>query len=116
LRPIINAPEATVRDYVITECVGPPESRVGTGHRMVRTDHFKYMLSTDDEEAFFDLRSDPYEMKNLIAEASLTSEIERHRAMLQEWSVSVGEKRLPLDEARTQPRKGKAKAAAKPKK
>ncbi len=109
LRPIMNAPEATVRDYVITECVGPPENRVGTGHRMVRTDHFKYMLSTDDDEAFFDLRADPYEMNNLIAEGSLTSEIQRHRAMLREWSVSVGEKRLPLDEAQTQPRRGKAK-------
>ena len=116
LRPIMSAPDSTVRDYVITECVGPPESRVGTGHRMVRTDHFKYMLSTDDEEAFFNLRSDPYEMKNIITDSSLSAEIERHRAMLREWSVSVGEKRLPLDEARTQPRKGKAKAAAKPKK
>jgi arylsulfatase A-like enzyme len=108
LRPIMNAPEATVRDYVITECVGPPENRVGTGHRMVRTDHFKYMLSTDDDEAFFDLRADPYEMNNLIAEGSLTSEIQRHRAMLREWSVCVGEKRLPLDEAQTQSRRGKA--------
>lgn len=115
LRPIMTVPDSTVRDYVITECVGPPENRVGTGHRMVRTDHFKYMLSTEDEEAFFDLRSDPYEMKNLIAEASLTSEIEHHRAMLREWSVSVGEKRLPLDEAKQQERKGKAKAAPKPK-
>ena len=48
LRPIVNAPDATVREYVMTECVGPQENRLGTGHRMVRTDHFKYMLSTDD--------------------------------------------------------------------
>jgi hypothetical protein len=82
---------------------------------MVRTDHFKYMLSTDDEEAFFDLRADTYEMKNLIAEGSLTCEIQRPRAMLREWSVGVGEKRLPLDEARTQPRKANAKPK-KPKK
>lgn len=116
LRPIINAPDSTVRDYVITECVGPPENRVGTGHRMVRTDHFKYMLSTDDEEAFFDLHADPYEMRNLIAETSLQPEIERHRTLLREWSESVGEKRLPLDEAKQQPRKRKANAAAEQKK
>lgn len=104
LRPIMNAPEGTtVRDCVFTECVGPPENRRGTGHRMARTDHFKYMLSTDDEEAFFDLRTDPYEMKNLITDASQGTEIEKHRALLRGWSSSVGEKRLPLDEARKRP-------------
>ena len=103
LRPILHAPDATVRDYVISECVGPPENRVGTGHRMVRTDHFKFVVSTDDEEAFFDLRSDPYETKNLIADASQSAEIERHRAMLREWSSSVAEKRLNLEEARKIP-------------
>lgn len=117
LRPILNAPEsATVRECVFTECVGPPENRVGTGHRMVRTDHFKYMLSTDDEEAFFDLRTDSYEMKNLIADTSQSTEIERHRALLRGWSTSVGEKRLSLDEAMKTPKsekKAKSKKVAK---
>jgi len=116
LRPIMNAPESTVRECVFTECVGPPENRVGTGHRMARTDHFKYMLSTDDEEAFFDLRTDPYEMKNLIADPSQSAEIERHRALLRGWSTSVGEKRLSLDEAIKRPKsekKAKSKKAAK---
>jgi len=114
LRPIMNAPGSTVRDYVITECVGPPENRGGTGHRMVRTDHFKYMLSTDDEEAFFDLRADPYEMKNLIAEPSQGAVIERHRAMLGEWASSVGEKRLTMEAARQKPPRA-LKAQMKPK-
>lgn len=119
LRPVIQAPGAKVRDYVVSESVGPPENRVGTGHRMVRTDHFKYMLSTSDEQAFFDLRTDPYEMKNLVADPALKEEIERHRAMLREWSASVGEKRMTVEEAvKTQPsaakdpkpaKKGKAK-------
>jgi arylsulfatase A-like enzyme len=117
LRSILNAPEsATVRECVFTECVGPPENRVGTGHRMVRTDHFKYMLSTDDEEAFFDLRTDSYEMKNLIADTSQSTEIERHRALLRGWSSSVGEKRLSLDEALKRPKsekKAKSKKVAK---
>lgn len=99
LCPVMQSPEAKVRDYVVSESVGPPENRVGTGHRMVRTDHFKYMLSSSDEEAFFDLRADPFEMKNLIAEPELKYEIERHRAMLHEWSVSVGEKRMTVEEA-----------------
>ena len=114
LRPIMADPKATVRDYVVSECVGPPENRVGTGHRMARTDHFKYMLSSSDEEAFFDLRSDPYELKNLIEDPAMKDEIERHRAMLHEWSASVGETRMTLEEAvKTKP---SATKAPKPKK
>jgi len=107
LRPILNDSSATVRDHVVSECVGPPEKRLGTGHRMVRTDHFKYILSSSDEEAFFDLGSDPCELKNLVADASRKGEIERHRKLLHEWSASVGEKRLPLAEVKeTKPAEG----------
>lgn len=121
LRPIMTDPKATVREYVVSECVGPPENRVGTGHRMARTDRFKYMLSSSDEEAFFDLRSDPYELKNLIGDAAMNDEIERHRAMLHEWSVSVGEKRMSVEKAmKTKPSatktpKPKKKGRGKPK-
>lgn len=122
LCPLLDKPTATVRDHVISECVGPPDRRLGTGHRMVRTDHSKYILSSSDEEAFFDLSSDPYELKTLIADASQKDEIERHRKLLREWSASVGEKRLPMTEAKaTKPtggnpesesgKKGKAKSA-----
>ncbi len=101
LRPILDSPAATVRDHVITECVGPPDKRRGVGHRMVRTDRFKYILTSSDEEAFFDLRSDPYEMTNLVADVSLNDEIERHRKMLRDWMTSVCEKRMPLAEVKT---------------
>lgn len=98
LLPVLKDPSGTVRDYVVSECVGPPEKRLGTGHRMVRTDHFKYILSSSDEEAFFDLRSDPYEMKNLIADPEMKAEIDRHRKMLHDWMTAVGEKRLTMAE------------------
>jgi len=65
---------------------------------MVRTDHLKYVLTSSDEEAFFDLGSDPYELKNLIADPAQKDEIERHRKLLREWMMSVGEKRLPMAE------------------
>ena len=108
LRPILESPTATVRDHFITECVGPPDQRRGVGHRMVRTDHLKYIVTSSDEEAFFDLSSDPYELKNLIADASRKDEIERHRKLLHEWSASVGEKRLPIAEVKeTKPAEGR---------
>ena len=112
LRPILESPAAAVREHVITECVGPPDQRLGVGHRMVRTDHLKYIVTSSDEEAFFDLSRDPYETKNLMADAALENEIKRHRKLLQEWSTSVGEKRLPQAEVKaTQPAEGrKAKA------
>lgn len=100
LRPVLNNPAAIVHDHVVSECVGIPESRLGVGHRMVRSDHFKYILSSSDEEAFFDLRTDPCEMNNLIADPKLKDEIDRHRKMLGDWSASVGEKRLPQDEVK----------------
>jgi len=115
LRPILSDPSATVRDHVVSECVGPPEKRLGTGHRMVRTDRFKYILSSSNEEAFFDLQSDPYEMKNLIGETSQKDEIERHRKMLQEWMTSVGEKRLTLTEITDGNSQAKPERSTKPK-
>ena len=108
LLPILESPATTVRDHVISECVGPPDQRRGVGHRMVRTDHLKYIVTSSDEEAFFDLSSDPFEMKNLIGDASLKDEIERHRKLLHDWSASVGEKRLPLSEVKaTKPAEGR---------
>ncbi len=98
LVPILKDPAAKVRDEIVSEGEGRTENRLGTGHRMVRSDRFKYILSSSNEEAFFDLKNDPYEMKNLIASPELKDEIERHRKILADWMTSVGEKRLTLDE------------------
>jgi len=100
---------------VVSECVGPPERRLGTGHRMVRTDRFKYILSSSDEEAFFDLRADPFELKNLIGHPELAGEIARHRRMLREWMTAVGEKRLPPIAPADEPPSAKAKKVRKAK-
>jgi len=107
-RPILKNPSAVVRDYVVSECVGPPETRLGTGHRMVRTDRYKYILSSSNEEAFFDLHKDPYEQNNLIGNPELKGEIENHRRMLRDWMTSVGEKRLTMDEIKAAAAKKKS--------
>jgi arylsulfatase A-like enzyme len=93
LLPLLENPAATLHEYVVSESSGPPETRLGTGHRMARTDRYKYILTTHDEEAFFDLREDPYEKNNLIGSEPLKNEVERHRALLCEWRQRVGEKR-----------------------
>jgi arylsulfatase A-like enzyme len=95
LRPLLDNPDAPFRDHIISESAGVPETRLGTGHRMVRTDRYKYILTTHDEEAFFDLQVDPFEMTNLIKKSDLKDEIERHRSLLKDWQKQVGEKRIP---------------------
>ncbi len=95
LRPLLENPNAPFRDHIIAESAGVPERRLGTGHRMVRTDRYKYIFTTHDEEAFFDLQEDPFEMTNLVGEPELKEAIERHRALLKDWQVKVGEKRVP---------------------
>ena len=62
---------------------------------MVRTDRFKYILSSSDDEAFFDLRADPFELDNVIRDPSRPEDVSRHRRMLREWMSAVGEQRLP---------------------
>jgi arylsulfatase A-like enzyme len=96
LRPILRDATATVHDHVVSECIGPPEQRLGTGHRMVRTQRYKYMLSSSDEEAFFDLHSDPFELTNRVADPALRAELDRHRRLLRAWMSAVGEKRVPV--------------------
>lgn len=98
LVPILKDPSDKVRDAVITEGEGRTEKRLGTGHRMVRTVRYKYILSSSNEEAFYDLKNDPYEMTNLIANPEMKDEVARLRKILHDWMADVGEKRLTLEE------------------
>lgn len=100
LRPLVEGKAVPWREFVVSETVSAAESR------LVRTARYKYLLFAQGEnrEQFFDMETDPGETKNLIADASLTSEIERHRNLLKQW----------MDD--TQDTFGKATAAAKARK
>src|SRR5262249_24495373 len=90
LRRILENPEAKVRDAIASECVGVG-GKPGQGHRMVRTDGFKYMLSGDNEEGLFDLQRDPYELQNLASNAQYGAELQAHRDRLIAWMEEVGD-------------------------
>lgn len=90
LRAVLEDPTATVREAVVSECIGVG-GKLGQGHRMVRTDRFKYMLSGDNDEAFFDLQADPYELKSVVAEARYRAELHDHRRRLAVWMEQVGD-------------------------
>ena len=43
------------------------------------------------EEEFYDLVNDPHELHNLVDEASLAAELQRHRSALQSWRKETGD-------------------------
>jgi arylsulfatase A-like enzyme len=90
LRKILEEPQANLRDAIVSECVGVG-GKLGQGHRMVRTDRYKYMLSGDNEEGFFDLQADPYELRNLASESQHATELQAHRSRLTAWMEQVGD-------------------------
>ncbi|MCH5374811.1 MAG: sulfatase-like hydrolase/transferase [Planctomycetes bacterium] len=81
LRPLVEGKAVPWRDFVVSETVS------GADARMVRTTRYKYVLfgQGENREQFFDMEADPEETSNLIAEASLAAEIERHRGLLKQW-------------------------------
>jgi hypothetical protein len=58
---------------------------------MIRTSRYKYVKYAfgENSEQFFDLEQDPYERRNLIAQAELATEIQRHRALLNKWMADT---------------------------
>jgi hypothetical protein len=58
---------------------------------MVRTDRFKYLLSGDNDEAFFDLAADPYELHNLVGDDRYAEQIRDHRQRLAAWMETIGD-------------------------
>lgn len=90
LRKLLADPDVEIHDSIVSECVGVG-GKPGQGHRMVRTNQYKYMLSGDNEEGFFDLRADPHELHNLAADARYAEELKAHRARLIDWMERVGD-------------------------
>lgn len=91
LVPILTDPQQRVHNYVVSECVGVG-GKLGEGHRMVRTSRWKYMLSGTGDEALFDLKTDPYELTNLINKAEHRSTLNRLRKAMREWMDDVHDK------------------------
>lgn len=98
LLPLFSDPKHLLRPYVASECVGVDGLR-GTGHRMVRTKRWKYMLSGTNEEALFDQANDPYELTNLVNETEHSKTLAQMREYMLQWMAQVGDThaRPPID-------------------
>jgi arylsulfatase A-like enzyme len=90
LVPLFSDPTRSFRGYVASECVGIGGKK-GTGHRMVRTERWKYMLSGTNEEGLFDEQEDPYELKNLAGHDEVQEVLSQMRGYMKEWMKSVGD-------------------------
>lgn len=97
LTPILRDPTATVRDFVASECIGVG-GKPGEGHRMIRGDRFKYILSGVNDEALFDERADPFEQNNLAGQPEHQETLGKLRAEMRRWMRRVGDNHQPPPE------------------
>jgi len=49
------------------------------------------MLSGDNEEGFFDLTADPYELDNLVGDPQYAKDLQNHGNHLIAWMQQVGD-------------------------
>lgn len=96
-KPVLEHPGASHRSYVASECVGVGGKR-GMGHRMVRTDRWKYILTDENEEFLFDEQADTYEMENVAGREAYHETLVQLRGYMREWMARVGDTHtLPPD-------------------
>jgi len=88
LLPLLADPTRNLREFVASECVGVG-GRKGTGHRMVRTTRWKYILTGTNEEAMFDELKDPYELENVVGLEPNRVILSRMRQYMKQWMDRV---------------------------
>ncbi len=82
LRPLLEQKPTTWRDFVSSEH--------HIDGRMLRTERYKYVrYAGDPVEQLFDMKADPWEMKNLYDDAGLAGVVADHRKLLDAWEASL---------------------------
>lgn len=94
LQPILLDPDANVNDVVFSEGVGVGAVS-GQGHRMVRSERYKYVLSGTNEGYLFDLRTDPAELTNRNDDPLLRKVRDELRQQLITWMSTIGDRTSP---------------------
>lgn len=86
MRPIIDNPKATWRDYIVVELADFKPDRQRKG-RMLRTATHKYTIfsSGDRNEQLFEVGTDPGEIHNLATLPEMQKVRSQHMMMLQNW-------------------------------
>jgi choline-sulfatase len=59
--------------------------------RLVTDRRFKYVWNQGDLDEFYDLQTDPYEVRNLVDDPCVQGEVARLRRRLQRWMIDTGD-------------------------
>lgn len=105
LRPILEQRETPWREFLVSE--------FQLEGRIVRTPQFKYVQVGDDPvRQLFDLKADPWEMKNLHDDPKHAGTMRDHERLLKEWNarMAVVEPTPPTDRRAKPGPRGKAAA------
>jgi N-acetylglucosamine-6-sulfatase len=95
LVPLLKGEQVKLRDAILIEHfsdkVFPRMHQMG--YLAVRTENWKYIHYTDlpDSDELYDLQADPYEMRNVIAEAGSQSRLAELRGVLQQLIKHAGD-------------------------
>jgi choline-sulfatase len=82
LRPLLENKAAAWREFVAAE--------VRITGRVIRTADFKYVnFENDPVEQLFDMKNDPWEMKNLYEDPKYADVMAQHRKLLRQWNASL---------------------------
>jgi len=82
LMPILNGSEKAIREnHIVTEHFG---HQLPFWQRMVRTQNYKYIYNPEDEDEYYDLDTDPHEMKNIITKIG-AKKLAEPREILIQW-------------------------------
>jgi arylsulfatase A-like enzyme len=92
LKPLLSDPSGELHKFMVSESVGVG-GKLGTGHRMVVRDEWKYMLSDTGDEALFNMRNDLFELNNLIKESRYTRKENDLKSCLKDWKKMTGDKK-----------------------
>tara|TARA_R110001592_G_scaffold105385_3_gene296297 strand:- start:57708 stop:59069 length:1362 start_codon:yes stop_codon:yes gene_type:complete len=90
--PILRDPATVVNDFIASESVGVG-GKVGTGHRMIRSTEWKYIITDNNVELLFNLSEDPYELDNLIDNDLYEPIIEKLKGFYKVWRDKVGDEK-----------------------
>ncbi len=93
LEPLFNDPTVAIRDVVFSECAGVG-SKPGDGHRMARSQEWKYVLTDTNEEYLFDLTRDKTEQINVLKDPTQTHSVtaEHLRKAMAEWMKNINDR------------------------
>ena len=104
LRAVIEQPDRPGHEFVVSEMARGGQGGPGRSF-LVRTNKYMVFPGAQRVELFFDLAADPGELKNLAGNATLATDLERHRQLLTQWNKKTEEDKYPAEAPEQTPRR-----------